>query len=88
MKCPNGHEVNSQVKFCPICGADLRGTQFCTNCGGERNGDEEICPHCGKEFDYEFMEGDHITPWCEGGRTVIENCQMLCMECNRRKGAK
>ena len=47
-----------------------------------------ICPHCGKEFDLEFMEGDHITPWREGGRTVIENCQMLCRECNRRKGAK
>ena len=47
-----------------------------------------VCPHCGKEFDFEFMEGDHITPWRDGGRTVIENCQMLCMECNRRKGAK
>lgn len=47
-----------------------------------------VCPSCGKEFDYEFMEGDHITPWKEGGRTVIENCQMLCRECNRRKGAK
>ena len=49
---------------------------------------KHICPLCGKEFDYEFMEGDHITPWREGGRTVIENCQMLCKECNRRKGAK
>lgn len=49
---------------------------------------KHICPLCGKEFDYEFMEGDHITPWREGGRTVIENCQMLCRECNRRKGAK
>jgi len=49
---------------------------------------KHICPICGKEFDYEFMEGDHITPWHEGGRTVIENCQMLCRECNRRKGAK
>lgn len=47
-----------------------------------------ICPICGKEFDIEFMEGDHITPWREGGRTVIENCQMLCRECNRRKGTK
>ena len=47
-----------------------------------------ICPLCGKEFDFEFMEGDHITPWREGGRTVAENCQMLCRECNRRKGAK
>ncbi|UEB08242.1 HNH endonuclease family protein [Prevotella melaninogenica] len=47
-----------------------------------------ICPSCKKEFDYEFMEGDHITPWREGGRTVIENCQMLCRECNRRKGGR
>ena len=46
------------------------------------------CAKCGKEFDYEFMEGDHITPWRDGGRTVVENCQMLCRECNRRKGAK
>lgn len=45
------------------------------------------CAICGKEFDFEFMEGDHITPWCEGGRTVIENCQMLCRECNRRKSS-
>ena len=47
-----------------------------------------ICPSCQKEFDYEFMEGDHITPWREGGRPVIENCQMLCRECNRRKGGR
>ena len=47
-----------------------------------------ICLSCQKEFDYEFMEGDHITPWREGGRTVIENCQMLCRECNRRKGGR
>ena len=49
---------------------------------------EHKCKICGREFYFEFMEGDHITPWREGGRTVIENCQMLCRECNRRKGAK
>ena len=49
---------------------------------------EHKCALCGKEFDLEFMEGDHITPWKEGGRTVAENCQMLCRECNRRKGSK
>lgn len=46
------------------------------------------CKLCGKEYDLEFMEGDHITPWRDGGRTVQENCQMLCRECNRRKGAR
>lgn len=49
---------------------------------------KHVCPHCNKEFAYEFMEGDHITPWREGGRTVIENCQMLCRECNRRKESR
>ena len=47
-----------------------------------------VCPHCQKEFPFEQMEGDHITPWREGGRTVESNCQMLCRECNRRKGSK
>jgi hypothetical protein len=44
-----------------------------------------ICPICKKHFEFEEMEGDHITPWHEGGRTTFENCQMLCKECNRRK---
>ena len=47
-----------------------------------------ICPNCGKHFELEEMEGDHITPWKDGGVTTAENCQMLCRECNRRKGAK
>ena len=47
-----------------------------------------ICKICGKHFEIEQMEADHITPWKEGGRTIAENCQMLCRECNRRKSAK
>ena len=34
------------------------------------------------------MEADHVTPWRDGGRTVPDNCQMLCRDRNRRKGAK
>lgn len=47
-----------------------------------------VCAICGKRFEIEQMEADHITPWVEGGRTVAENCQMLCRECNRRKSRK
>ena len=46
------------------------------------------CPECGKEFGIDEMEGDHITPWREGGKTEPGNCQMLCKECNRRKGGR
>lgn len=44
-----------------------------------------ICPRCGKHFEIEEMQADHITPWSKGGKTVTENCQMLCADCNRRK---
>lgn len=47
-----------------------------------------ICPKCGKHFDIKDMEADHITPYSKGGHTTIENCQMLCRDCNRRKSAK
>ena len=47
-----------------------------------------VCPHCGKKFDYEEMEGDHITPWSKGGKTELANLQMLCRDCNRRKSNK
>lgn len=47
-----------------------------------------ICPHCQLPYKFSEMEGDHIIPWTKGGKTTLENCQMLCAECNRKKGAK
>jgi hypothetical protein len=47
-----------------------------------------VCPLCGKQFPLEEMEGDHIRPWAEGGKTGADNLQMLCKDCNRRKGKK
>ena len=47
-----------------------------------------ICKMCGKRVEIEQMEADHIPPWHAGGRTIADNCQMLCRECNRRKSGK
>lgn len=47
-----------------------------------------ICKNCGKHFELNEMEADHITPWHSGGQTSNENCQMLCRDCNRRKSGK
>lgn len=44
-----------------------------------------VCPSCKLTFTYDQMEADHITPWSEGGRTSLDNGQMLCKDCNRRK---
>jgi hypothetical protein len=42
-----------------------------------------ICPKCKKHYEFEEMDGDHILPWSKGGKTVSENCQMLCIRDNR-----
>lgn len=51
------------------------------------------CPMCAKsdgkdharKWRLDEMEADHIVPWSRGGKTVPENCQMLCRRHNREK---
>lgn len=47
-----------------------------------------ICLACKKNFAIGDMEADHIIPWHQGGKTVSENCQMLCKMDNRIKSGK
>lgn len=44
-----------------------------------------ICPVCNNHYEIEEMEGDHIIPWKDGGKTEESNLQMLCKMDNRRK---
>lgn len=44
-----------------------------------------ICPSCEQHFELQEMHADHKTPWSKGGKTVAENCVMLCAACNRKK---
>lgn len=46
------------------------------------------CIHNWKKLDISEMEADHITPWIKGWKTNLENCQMLCRDCNRKKSGK
>ena len=59
---------------------------------GQKNaayeGQDGRCAACGEEFEIGQMHGDHKRPWTKGGLTTDDNLQMLCKECNRRKGAK
>jgi len=47
-----------------------------------------ICVQCGEHFEFSEMEADHIRPWHEGGKTIVDNCQMLCKHDNRTKSGK
>ena len=45
------------------------------------------CTICGEIFEFDQMQSDHIKPWSKGGHTTPDNCQMLCTDCNLKKGA-
>lgn len=51
------------------------------------------CPYCvqegnNREYAFKEMHADHIKPWSRGGKTVEENCQMLCAPHNESKGSR
>ncbi len=54
--------------------SDLRRAVF------ERDGG--CCVECGSNFNLQY---DHILPVVRGGATTVENLQLLCSDCNRRK---
>ena len=41
------------------------------------------CMKCGSR---ENLEIDHVVPLARGGSNRLENLQLLCQDCNRRKG--
>ncbi len=47
-----------------------------------------ICKYCKKHFELPEMEADHIIPWSKGGKTIEENCQLLCKYDNASKSGK
>lgn len=49
--------------------------------------DGKLCKSCGKEFSIDQLEVDHIMPFSRGGLTELTNAQLLCVTCNRAKGA-
>lgn len=45
------------------------------------------CAICHEKVSINACEADHITPFCQGGRTTIENCQVLHRHCHQNKAS-
>lgn len=45
------------------------------------------CSNC-QNYLFGKFEADHLQPLVKGGSNEPENIQLLCQNCNRRKGAK
>lgn len=45
------------------------------------------CNACQQEMPFKVFEVDHIVPRVKGGKDNIENLQLLCTNCNKRKGS-
>lgn len=73
-------------KINPQLEKELRDTAF------EKSKDSDgayTCACCGeKGTDRIFFQVDHIRPMNKGGKTVPENLQILCRQCNGTKGDK
>lgn len=74
-------------------GDDVRETVYARQTKEARRRHVSNCPMCaeagGKDkariWAIDEMQADHIVPWSKGGRTVLDNCQMLCKRHNLLK---
>lgn len=55
----------------------------------KNNNGEIHCANCdNKLMSIEECHFDHIYPYAKGGKSILSNCQILCVDCNLRKNDK
>ena len=55
---------------CPYCDQKVAGHTYPK--------DQESAIYGINTYEFSQMQADHIVPWSKGGKTVLNNCQMLC----------
>ena len=55
----------------------------------EKNGGKICCGVCGTSLSsIKECHFDHVYPYAKGGKSTLENCQLLCVDCNLKKQDK
>ena len=55
----------------------------------EKNNGKICCEICGSNLSsIRECHFDHIYPFAKGGKSILENCQLLCADCNLKKNDK
>ena len=55
----------------------------------EKHNGQICCEVCGINFSsIKECHFDHIHPFAKGGKSILENCQLLCSDCNLKKNDK
>ena len=70
-------------------GGELRTAAEMADCKRKLYGLQEgYCNGCQEHFEARHLEMDHVTPRAKGGTSHAANLQLLCGNCNRRKGSR
>lgn len=71
------------LKIAPEYGKKIKANVY--NAAKSSNG-EYCCAKCGKQSPHlALFQIDHITPMSKGGKTTVDNLQLLCSICNLKK---
>jgi 5-methylcytosine-specific restriction endonuclease McrA len=49
--------------------------------------EEKECSYCGEVLTWANFQADHVLAHSRGGKTVLSNAALSCVDCNRSKGA-
>ncbi len=89
-----GRETNERLLSLRAFDETAKRVTYQRQTNDARKEDVSNCPYCAQSGDaavnkkiytQKEMHADHITPWSRGGKTVVENCQMLCVKHNLAK---
>jgi len=89
-----GGKIDKQLLDVRVFGEDVKRAAYSRQTETSNSQEISNCPLCAlgnnankaRIYSREEMDADHVTAWSNGGKSDIDNCEMLCITHNRAKG--